>query len=182
MSAATKAGRAAAAAPTAFTMTRVINAPRDLVWAAHSSAEHLRHWWGPKGCKLTVNSLEFRPGGLFHYTMGYSTGADMGGRFFYRDMAAPGHLVYLSSFANAQGGIARAPFSELCPLELLNTLTFSETDGKTTLSLHVVPFGATPEEIAFFDQLRASGLEQGFGGTYDQLDAHLASLGDGKTT
>ncbi len=108
-----------------FSIERVFDAPRDLVWQAHSQVEHLAQWWGPKGCKLEVKSLEFRPGGLFHYAMRYSTGAEMWGRFFYREIDQLERIVWLNSFANEGGGITRAPFSADCPLEMLNTMTLT---------------------------------------------------------
>ena len=160
-----------------FSMTRLIEAPRARVWDMHSQARHLEKWWGPAGCTLEVVSLDFRPGGMFHYAMHYTTGATMWGRFVYRDITPGDRLVYVSSFANAEGGIARAPFSPVCPLELLNTLTFADEGDKTRVRLHVVPFGANAEEIAFFKELCNGGLQQGFGGTYGQLDAYLKSSG-----
>ena len=159
---------------TPFTISRTFDAPRDLVWSVHSEARHLERWWGPKGCNLGIERLEFRPGGIFHYCMRYSTGAAMWGRFLYRELKEPERMVYFSSFANELGGIARAPFGPL-PFELQNTVTLTETDGKTTLSIHTIPFGVTDaDEIAFFDNLRdTTSLEQGFGGTLDQLAAYL---------
>ena len=161
---------------TPFTIARTFDAPRDLVWTMHTEARHLERWWGPKGCKLSVERLEFRPGGLFHYAMRYSTGAEMWGRFFYRELDPPTRMVYFSSFANAKGGIARAPFGPV-PYELQNTVTLTEKDGRTTLSIHTLPFGADGDEIAFFDQLRdTNSLAQGFGGTLDQLAAYLLEV------
>ncbi len=159
---------------TPFSISRTLDAPRDLVWLVHTAPQHLEKWWGPAGCKLGVERLEFRPGGLFHYVMRYSNGAQMWGRFIYREIEAPQRMVYFSSFANAAGGIERAPFGAL-PMELENTITLDERDGKTTLSIHTVPFGVTSaEELAFFDQLRdTKSLEKGFGGTLDQLEAYL---------
>ena len=162
---------------TPFAISRTFNASPDLVWRVHTEPHHLQQWWGPKGCKLGVERLEFRPGGIFHYCMRYSTGAEMWGRFMYREIEAPHRMVYFSSFANELGGIVRAPFGAL-PMELENTITLTGQDGETTLSIHSVPFGVTvAEEIAFFDQLRdTKSLEQGFGGTLDQLEAYLKSL------
>jgi hypothetical protein len=80
--------------------------------------------------------------------------------------------VWLNSFANAQGGIARAPFSEHCPMEIENAVTFSEQAGITTVRLRASPFGEEAAERQFFDDLQPS-LEQGYGGTFDQLAAHL---------
>lgn len=171
-----KDAQTAAANIVPFTIERTFNAPRQLVWDAHTRAESLEQWWGPKGCKLGVKALEFKPGGLFHYVMRYSTGNEMWGRFFYRDLQEPERMVYLSSFSNEGGGIARAPFGAL-PFELLNTVTLREHGGKTTLAIHTVPFGANAEEIAFFDNLRdTKSLQQGFTGTLDQLEVYLASV------
>ena len=158
-----------------FTYTRTLDAPRALVWKAHSEAEHLKHWWGPKGCTLGVKHFEFRPGGIFHYSMNYSSGSAMWGRFFYREIVPKARLVWLNSFANEAGGIARAPFSQDCPLEMLNSMTLAEQAGQTTLTLHSRPFGANEQECKFFADLHGS-MQQGFGGTYDQLAAYLKTL------
>ncbi len=158
-----------------FKIERAFNAPRDLVWKAHSEADHLKHWWGPKGCTVSVKLFEFRPGGLFHYGMHYSTGSAMWGRFFYREIEANKRIVWLNSFATETGGIARAPFSQDCPLEMHNVMTLTEHNGKTTLTLRSTPFGANAQECKFFADLHGS-MQQGFGGTYDQLSAYLAKL------
>jgi hypothetical protein len=81
--------------------------------------------------------------------------------------------VWLNSFANENCGIARAPFSELCPLEIENRVTFAERAGQTTVLLRAMPFGELAPERAYFDALRPS-LEQGYGGTFEQLEAFLA--------
>lgn len=158
-----------------FEMSRTFAAPRELVWSAHSDEQHLRHWWGPKGTKLDIAHLDFRTGGMFHYAMRYSTGTEMWGRFFYREIRAPARLSYLSSFANADGGISRAPFSQDCPLEMLNELSFQDAGARTILHLRVTPFGAAENERAFFRGLTPS-LTQGYGGTLDQLESYLARV------
>ncbi len=160
--------------PPEFTYSRVFDAPRRLVWAAHSEADRLKQWWGPKGCKVVVKQFEFRPGGIFHYSMNYSTGNMMWGRFFYREIVAGERIAWLNSFATEVGGIARAPMSQECPLEMNNIMTLAEEAGKTTLTLHSVPFGANAQENKFFADLKSS-MQQGFGGTYDQLAAYLST-------
>ncbi len=161
------------AADCAFVITRVFDAPRDLVWKAWAEPERLQQWWGPKGCKIRIAALEFRPGGLFHYVMEYSTGATMWGRFFYREISKPERIVWLNSFSNETGGITRAPFSPLIPLEIQNTVTLAGQGGKTEITLRARPHGATEEECAFFDGFHGS-LQQGYGGTMDQLEEYLA--------
>jgi uncharacterized protein YndB with AHSA1/START domain len=157
-----------------FVVTRVLDAPRDLVWKAWTEPERLAAWWGPKGCKLRVIKVDLRPGGVFHYAMAYKPGQEMWGRFVYREVAAPERLVYVSSFSDETAGLTRAPFKETFPLEILNTLTLREEDGKTTLTLSGHPLNATAEERATFIDMFPS-MQQGFGGTFDQLEAYLAS-------
>ena len=157
----------------AFAMTRSFKAPRDLVWRAWSEAGRLAHWWGPKGCRIRVESLEFRPGGFFHYAMLFPDAPPAWGRFLYREIAEPERIVWLNSFSNEGCGIARAPFDDKIPLEIENSVSLAEAAGATTLSLRAIPFGATAEERECFERLFAS-MEQGYGGTFEQLAAHLA--------
>lgn len=158
----------------AFTITRQFRQPLAAVWNAWSEAGQLKHWWGPQGCMLEIRRFEFRPGGFFHYAMRFDDAPTMWGRFNYRQIAPLQRLVWLNSFSNECCGIARAPFSDACPLEIENTVTFTEQDGITTVALRAVPFGELPAERQYFDELKPS-LEQGYGGTLDQLGAFLQS-------
>ncbi len=161
---------------TDFVITRVFDAPRDLVWKAWTEAPRLAEWWGPKGCAIRVVKLDVRPGGIFHYAMQFKPGHDMWGRFVYREIVPPERLVYVSSFSDENGGITRAPFSQLnntWPLEVLNTVTLSEEGGKTTLTVRGAPINATEEERKTFTSMFAS-MQQGFGGTFDKLAEYLA--------
>lgn len=157
---------------TAFEITRAFQAPRERVWQAWSDVAQLERWWGPKGCTVQALRFEFRPGGFFHYAMRFGDAPAMWGRFNYREIVTGERIVWLNSFANAHGGIARAPFSEVCPLEIENRVTFSERDGVTTVALRAAPFGETPEERQYFEDLHPS-LNEGYGGTFDQLAAYL---------
>jgi uncharacterized protein YndB with AHSA1/START domain len=162
-------------APPTFELRRTFRVPLERMWGAWSEADRFGRWWGPKGCRVAVRTFEFRAGGLVHYSMLFDGAPPMWGRFVYRDIARLDRIVWLNGFANDRGGIARAPFAGLCPLEVENTVRFTEAAGVTTVHLHTAPFGATPAEAGFFAELCASGsLEQGYGGTFDQLAAHLA--------
>ncbi|HUL06595.1 MAG TPA: SRPBCC domain-containing protein [Candidatus Acidoferrum sp.] len=161
-------------APTgAFLITRSFDAPRRLVWQAWSEAGGLQAWWGPKGCTVAVKTLEFRPGGFFHYAMRFPDGALMWGRFLYREIAPPERIVWLNSFSNEGCGITRAPFDSAIPLEIVNEATFAEAAGKTTVTLRARPHGAAANEVEVFEGMFAS-LNQGYGGTFDRLAAALA--------
>jgi uncharacterized protein YndB with AHSA1/START domain len=117
---------------------------------------------------VDVHRFEFQPGGFFHYAMNFDGAPSMWGRFNYREIKPMESIVWLNSFANQHGGIARAPFSDVCPLEIQNTVTFSEEGGVTTVLLKAVPFGELDAERDYFINLKPS-MEIGYGGTLDQL-------------
>jgi uncharacterized protein YndB with AHSA1/START domain len=155
-----------------FVITRIFDAPRQYVWNAWTQPEHLAHWWGPKISQNRVLRLELRPGGIFHYAMQFQPGHDTFGRFIFGEITAPQRLVFILSFSDATGGIARAPLSATWPLEVHNTLTLVEMGGKTTLTLRARPVKATEEELKTFADTHDS-MQEGFGGTFDQLAKHL---------
>lgn len=161
--------------PGAFVIARTLAAPRELVFRCWTQAEHLAHWWGPKGLQLSVLKLELRPGGTFHYAMRAPGGFEMFGKFVYRVIQAPERLEYIVSFADAQGGMVRHPMAAGWPLEMLNTVTFREIAGRTTLLLVCEPYQASAEECRTFEA-NFESMEKGFGGTFEQLLAYLAKL------
>lgn len=155
-------------------ITRTFNATRELVWKAWTEPERLAQWWGPKGFTMIMQKMELRPGGVYLYCMRSPEGMQMRGKFVYRDISAPEKLVFINSFSDKKGNITRHPMSASWPLEVLNTLTFTEHDGKTMLTLHGGPINATEEERTTFETSIAS-VQQGFKGTMDQLDEYLAT-------
>jgi uncharacterized protein YndB with AHSA1/START domain len=156
-------------------ITRTFDAPRDLVFKAWTDPEHLQHWWGPKGFTFSVAKLDLRPGGMFHYSMKSPDGHEMWGRFVYREIVAPEKIVFVNSFSDEEGNVTRAPFSPTWPLEVFNTLTLSEHEGQTTLTLRGGPINATEEERRTFEAASES-IKQGFSGTFDQLADYLARM------
>ncbi|MBP1994855.1 SRPBCC domain-containing protein [Paenibacillus eucommiae] len=154
-------------------ITRVLNAPRELVFNVWSEAEHLKRWWGPKGFEINVAQLDFRPGGFFHYNMQSPDGNQMWGKFVYQEIEAFEKIVWVNSFSDEAGHIVRAPFSDLIPLEIRNTVTFSENNGITTMTLSSGAINATEEERNFFEGMFKS-MQEGFGATFDQLEQYLA--------
>jgi uncharacterized protein YndB with AHSA1/START domain len=158
-----------------LTMERTFNAPRDLVFAACTEAEHLQKWFGPKGFTIKVAQMDLRAGGTFLYAIASPEGNEMWGEFVYTAVMAPRRVDYVNSFTDAEGAIVRHPLSATWPLELHNSWRFTERDGVTTLHMQAVPINATAEERATFAQARA-GVEGGTNGTLDQLEKYLASL------
>jgi len=156
-----------------FTISRTFNAPREEVWKAWTVPELMAQWWGPKGFAIGKYTLDFRPGGTYHYSMKAPDGSIMWGKFLYRDITVPEKMVFVNCFSDEQGGITRHPFSATWPRETLSTVTFKEAAGKTTVTVNWVPLNATEEERKTFADGMA-GMQQGWGGTLDQLEAFLA--------
>lgn len=156
-----------------FRYTRTFDAPRELVYLAFAEAERLAKWWGPKDFQLDIKHLDFQPGGRFHYRCHNEAGMEMWGMFQYLVTETPRKLVYVTSFADAEGNVRPAPIPDF-PLRVYNLVTFAETGGKTTLQLTAGPLDAPPEHQDAFRKLTGS-LHQGFAGTFDQLEAYLAS-------
>lgn len=156
-------------------LSRVFDAPRELVFKVWTEAEHLVHWWGPKGLTIGVSKLDLRPGGTFLYSMRTPEGHEMWGKFVYREISPPSKIVFVNSFSDPDGGITRHPGAPEWPAEILNTFTFHEHEGKTTLTMHGVPINATAAERAVFGGGHTS-MQAGFGGTFAQLTAYLAKL------
>jgi len=155
--------------------TRELDAPRKWVWKAWTEQEHLARWWGPKGFILVVSKLDLRPGGLFHYSMRASEGIEIWGKFVYREIYAPERIVFVSSFADESGNLTRHFANPTWPLEVLNTLTFCEQDGKTTITLKCHPIEASDVERKTFRDGHKS-MHQVLLGTLDQLAEYLASM------
>lgn len=156
-------------------IVREFNAPRELVFDSFTQPEHLSKWWGPKGSKINILTADIRPGGTFHYELTSPDNKTMCGKFAYREIIRFEKIVFVSSFADRAGNIIPTPFPIKFPNEILNTWILSEHDGKTTITLRGEPLNGTDEEREGFRNLFPS-MEQGFGGTFDQLDEHLKNI------
>ena len=172
---AARSSTVAESADRALVVTRVFNAPRELMWKALTEPQRLERWWGPKGFTSRIHQLELRPGGTFLYSQRNAEGLEMWGKWVYREIIAPERLVFVSSFADEKGNLTRHPFEPNWPLETLGTSTFTEDRGRTTATVRMVPINATEsEERTFFDGVNF--MEEGFAGTWDKLDKYLATL------
>jgi uncharacterized protein YndB with AHSA1/START domain len=108
-------------------LTRVFDAPRPVVFKAWTDPAQLAQWWGPHGFTNPRCEWDARPGGLIRVDMRGPDGTvyPMPGEF--REVVEPERLVFTSGALNSDGALI---------FEILNTVTFAETDGKTTITLH----------------------------------------------
>jgi uncharacterized protein YndB with AHSA1/START domain len=143
-------------------ITRVFNAPRELVFKAWIDRGQVAQWWGPKGFKSSIYDWDARPGGAIRIDMIGPDGVvyPMGGVF--REIVEPERLVFITTALEDERGNPG--------LENVNTVTFAEHNGKTKLTLHVVVIKATQEAAGAL-----AGMEQGWTQTLDRLDDLVAS-------
>lgn len=142
-------------------MTRVFEAPRRLVFEAHSKPEHLSRWWGPRRHTLVVCEMDFRPGGAWRFVLRGPDGQEHPFRGVYREILPPERLVY--TFVYDVPGIRDH--------EAVETLVFEEHDGQTTLTNTTVH-----KSVAARDGHLRSGMEAGAAETCDRLALILPTL------
>ena len=137
-------------------MVRVFDAPKALVFAAHSEPEHIKHWWGrgnPLDCEM-----DFRVGGHWRFVE-HAPDGDWAFRGEYRDIQAPDRIVQTFEFEGMPGHICE------------ETLELTEEGGKTTVT-SVTRFDTKEER----DGMLASGMSEGAGQSDDALADYLAKL------
>ena len=162
-----------AAKSTDFVISRVFDAPRELVWKAFTDPEHMKEWWGPKDTPVVVSNTDLRVGGSYHGAMRAPNGSLMWAKFVYREIDPPRRLVWVHSFSDEAGGLTRHPMSPTWPLQMLTTVTFGDLpNGKTEVTLRWSPLDASEDELRTFDAARDS-MHGGWGGSFDRLATHL---------
>jgi len=139
-------------------MTRVFDAPRHLVFEAWTKPEHLLRWFGPHSCPLVACEIDFCVGGAWRYILRGPDGRDMVMRGVYQDITRPERVISTESFDDYPG-------------ESINTMTFSEENGKTTLTTKVL-YGS--KEVR--DAVLRAGMERGAAETYDRLEEHVRNM------
>lgn len=159
--------------PTSW-ISRVFDAPRDLMWKCFTDPERMKQWWGPKGFTVIASNMDLRVGGSYHYGMRAPSGAPMWGKFVYREVTPPERMVFINSFSDEAGGVTRHPGHKKWPLQMLSTFTFEDLPGgKTKFTVSWAPYNATEEERETFESGRDS-MRMGWTGTFDKLDIYLA--------
>lgn len=155
-----------------FVMSYEFNAPKDVVFNAFASAEALDEWWGPVESRNSVITLDFRPGGIFHFKM-EREGKISYGRFLFRKIEAPDLLEFSNAFADEKANVVKAPFDITIPNEILYRFRFTEANGKTTIHMTGTPLDASQEELAGFISIN-EGMKLGFGATFGALAKYLS--------
>ncbi len=107
-------------------ITRVIDGPPHLVFEAYSDPKHLGQWWGPNGFTTTTHSFEFRPGGVWDFTMHGPDGIDYPNWIRWLEIVPPERIVLLHG-ADSED-----------PEAFTSTITIVDVDGCSEVTLHTV--------------------------------------------
>jgi len=143
-------------------MTRVFDAPRNLVFDAWTKPELLKRWLGVRnGWSLDVCEVDLKVGGAYRYVWRGPDGAEMGMGGVYREIVTPELLVATERFDN--------PWYDG---EALDTIVLVEEGGKTRATTTVLY-----ESREIRDAVLASGMSTGVGESYDVLEDVLTSIG-----
>ena len=143
-------------------ISRLFNAPRELVWAAWTDPKQLSIWMGPRGFSTTTHEIDVRPGGVWRYMMHGPDGTDYPNKIVYIEVARPERLVY--DHMGDDESTADSAFH--------TTVTFEAQGSKTKLTMRSV----FPSKEARDLVVEKYGAIEGGNQTLDRLGEHLAPI------
>ena len=143
-------------------ITREFDAPKHLVYKALTTPDLVKRWWNAKRGEVTSAEIDLRVGGTWRYVMVTEDGTEVGFHGEYREIVPNERIVSTEVYEGAPGGDEGGT---------LNTVTLTEADGRTTLTVLV---HAPSKEIR--DAIIDSGMEAGMQDAYDLLEEVALSL------
>jgi uncharacterized protein YndB with AHSA1/START domain len=160
----TSSGRAVVTLPAdeQILITREFDAPRHLVWQAWTTPELVKRWWTARRGEATVLEIDLRVGGTWRYVMVTPDGFEVGFHGEYREIVPHERIVSTEAYEGIPDPDEHAS---------LNTLTLTETDGRTTLTLLVQHASKADRDAQI-----ASGMESGLQDALDLLEEIAGSL------
>ena len=144
----------------AYSMSRIFDAPRDLVWKVINDPELIPQWWGPGYLTTTVDRMEFKVGGAWRYIQKDGNGNEYAFNGVFQEINPPERMVLTFEFEPMAGHIST------------ETYTFEELpDGKTKITTRTVW-----ETLEDLEGMLQSGMEGGAVETWDRLEEVLAAI------
>ncbi|MFN2589899.1 MAG: SRPBCC family protein [Actinomycetota bacterium] len=143
-------------------ITREFDAPRDLVFEAHTSCEHLSNWWGPRKYEVADCEVDFREGGTWR-VVHRAEGEEHEFRGEYREIVRPERITWTFEWMGLPGHIS------------VDTITLDERDGRT-----LVTTTSQFDTVEDRDGMLQSGMESGLAETWERLDEYLQALAERK--
>jgi uncharacterized protein YndB with AHSA1/START domain len=161
-----------------ITISRIFNAPKELVWKAWTDEEMVKQWWGPAGFTAPSAKVDLRVGGKYIYAMHGPAGSawdqDMYSAGVYKEIV-PNEKIVVTDYFSDEEGNKMAPSKQgqdpNFPDEMTVTVLFEEVEGgKTKLSI-IYP---KPETEAQMEAMLQSGMKEGWNSSLDKLEKALA--------
>jgi uncharacterized protein YndB with AHSA1/START domain len=150
---------------TQILIRREFDAPRHLVYAAYTTPEHVKRWFAGRNGEVTSAEIDLRVGGTWRYVMNVASGGfEIAFHGEYRELVPNERIVTTEVFEGMPDGTGAGG-------ETLNIITFTETDGRTTLEI-LTECGT--QEIR--DTILQTGMEDGMQGSLDALEVVAVSL------
>jgi uncharacterized protein YndB with AHSA1/START domain len=144
-----------------LTITRVFQAPLELVWEVWTNGRHIQQWWSPKGFTNPVTNWNAKPGNKIHIDMKGPDGTvyPMGGEFL--EVSKPDRLVFVSAALDGNG---KSIF------EVTNTVSFKDLGGATEMILNANVSKTSPDADQYL-----SGMNEGWNQSLDKLNDFMNS-------
>jgi uncharacterized protein YndB with AHSA1/START domain len=146
-----------------ITITRLFDAPRELVWQAMTDPRHLVQWWGPNGFTTTVHTMELWTGGAWNLTMHGPDGTNYPNHSIFQEIVYPARIVF--SHGGGKPGGPEADF--------IGTWTFSTVRDQTQVVIHML----FPTAVARDAVVQTYGAIEGGKQTLERLATHLPRMG-----
>lgn len=153
-------------------LEREFNAPQKLVFEMFKKAEHVRHFWGPRGWEVTHCTIDFRPNGVWHYCMkcvdknqGQYFGMESWGKAVYKSMSEPKSIDYTDYFSDKDANENKEMPSTLVSMEFVSMGSSTKLVSRGTY--------ATAEGLK---KVIDMGMIQGITETWDRLEERLKQV------
>jgi len=147
--------------PKVMVGTRLVNAPRELVWSVWTDPKHLSQWWGPDGFRTTTSAFDFKAGGVWRFVMHGPDGRDYENRVTFDEIVKPERIAY-----HHGGG------DDVEPVQFRTIVTFDDLGGKTRVTLR----GTFPSAEERARVIREYGADKGLAQTLARLGAYVEGL------
>ena len=145
--------------PKVMVGTRLLDAPRDLVWSVWTDPKHLSQWWGPDGFRTTTSAFDFKPGGVWRFVMHGPDGRDYQNRVTYDEIVPPERVVY-----HHGGG------DDVEPVRFKTTVSFEDIGNRQT---RIIWHGTFPSAEERARVIKEYGADKGLEQTMARLAEHV---------
>jgi uncharacterized protein YndB with AHSA1/START domain len=141
-----------------LTITRVFDAPRDLVFNIWTQPMHINQWWGPRDYTTLSSELHLHPGGSWSIKSRHTDRSEVEEGGVFQEIVEPKRLVFTHAWQSEEGSAEQETFV---------TISFAERDGKTTMEFHQAGFSSVESR---------DGHIEGWSQSFDMLAEHIKKI------